>query len=394
MISAADIPLESNADPLYCRLATPSPLSMIVLPSWGGSPSMSILDRYLLRSFLRSYAMFFFSLLGLYVMIDLFANVDEFSEDSAGATSIFRRMIKYYALHSFDYFGRLSPIITQMAAMYTLADLRRFNEMTPILAAGIPARRAVAPILLGVLVVIAIGTANREIVLPYYSEFLQRSHDDVDGANRLVVASKIDVDQMLLRAESGFREGQRLEGVKVTLPDLLEINAAKCTFGRSPDGKPGLFLHDFKPKDIRDTDKVKRVDDDRLFIATTLTFAEMIRSNGWIRFASGFELVEELGKPQVSNPQEIRALIHNRIMQPAANMTLVLIGIPFVLSWERRKFFVSILVSMLLSAGYFVIDAVAVYLSGFGYFDPMFAAWLPIFIFLPVAASLSHRIGT
>ncbi len=80
-------------------------------------------------------------------------------------------------------------------------------------------------------------------------------------------------------------------------------------------------------------------------------------------------------------------------MQPTANMTLVLIRIPFVLSSERRKFFVSILVSMILSAGYFVIDAVAVYLSGSGYCNPMFAAWLPIFVFIPVAASLSHPIG-
>src|SRR4028119_1278281 len=99
-------------------------------------PSMSILDRYLFRMFLRSYLMFFFSMLGLYVMIDLFANVDEFSEDGAKTVVVLGRMVRYYALHSFDYFGRLSPIITQMAAMYALADLRRHNELVPGLAAG------------------------------------------------------------------------------------------------------------------------------------------------------------------------------------------------------------------------------------------------------------------
>jgi lipopolysaccharide export system permease protein len=355
---------------------------------------MSILDRYLFRIFLRSYFMFFFSMLGLYIVIDISANVDEFSEDGAGSMAVLVRMARYYALHSFDYFGRLSPIITQMAAMYALADLRRHNEIVPILAAGVPARRALTPILFGVLFVVALGTANREIVLPYYSEFLQRSHDDVDGKNQLMVGSRIDVDQMLLRAERGYRERLRLEDVKVTMPDLQEVTASKATFTKSSDGKPGIVLEQPKPADLPESEKVKKLPDGRLFIATGLTFGEMIRNNGWTRYASGLELVDELGKPQVSNPQEIRAMIHNRIMHPIANIVIVLLGIPFVLSWERRKFFVSLLISMFLSAGYFVLDAVSTYLAGFGYFDPMFAAWLPIFIFLPVAASLSHRIGT
>ena len=355
---------------------------------------MAILDRYLISIFLRSYAMFFFSLLGLYVMIDLFANVDEFSEDSAGAMVIFARMFKYYSIHSFDYFGRLSPVITQMAAMYTLADLRRHNELTPVLAAGIPTRRAIAPILFGVFVVIALGTLNRELVLPYNSEFLQRSHDDVDGVNRLAVGSKIDADNMLLRAERAFRDGQRLEEVKVTLPDLQEVTAKTAAFTKSKDGKPGIVLDGAKPADLRETEKIKRLEDGRVFIATGLTFSEMIRNNGWIRFASGLELLEELGKTQGSNPQEIRALIHNRIMQPVASVVLVLLGIPFVLSWERRNFFVSLIVAMLLSGSYVVLDSISTYFAGYGYFDPMFAAWLPIFIFLPIAASLSHRIGT
>jgi lipopolysaccharide export LptBFGC system permease protein LptF len=81
-------------------------------------------------------------------------------------------------------------------------------------------------------------------------------------------------------------------------------------------------------------------------------------------------------------------------MQPVANFVLVLLGIPFVLSWGQNKFYVSLLISMFLSAGYLVIDSVSTYLAGFGYLDPMFAAWLPIFIFLPIATSLSHRIGT
>jgi len=354
---------------------------------------MTILDRYLFRVFLSSYARFFLSMLGLYIMIDLFANFDEFGKDSPGGMIFLTRVARYYAIHTFDYFGRLSPIITQMAAMYALADLKHHNELTPILAAGVPTRRAIVPIMIGVLVVIALGAANREFAMPYYSEFLQRGHDDVEGTNQLTVSSRIDADWMLLRADKAFREGQRLIDVKLTI-DLQEMAAEEARFTQGPDGRPGIIVKGPKSADIRESDKVKRLPDGKVFVATSLTFPEMVRSNQWSRFASAIELVDELGKPQAASLHEIRALVHNRIMQPFANVMLVLLGIPFVLSWERKKFFVSLLISMLLSGGYFVLDSVATYLAGFGYFDPMFAAWLPIFIFTPVAASLSHRIAT
>src|SRR5262245_5527982 len=307
---------------------------------------MTILDRYLFRVFLRSYAVFFTSMLGLYIMIDLFANIDEFAKDSPGGALLFVRILRYYSIHTFDYFGRLSPIITQMAAMYSLADLKRHNELTPILAAGVPTRRAIVPIMIGVVMVVALGAANREFMMPHYSEFLQRGHDDVEGANQLGVSSRIDADWMLLRGDKAFRDGQRLVDVKLTLPDLQEVTAARAHFTNGPDGRPGIVLEDARPADLRESDKVKRVPDGKVFVATSLTFWEMVRSNGWTRFASAADLVDELGKPQAASLHEIRALIHNRIMQPVANVMLVLLGIPFVLSWERKKFFVSLLIAM------------------------------------------------
>ena len=73
---------------------------------------------------------------------------------------------------------------------------------------------------------------------------------------------------------------------------------------------------------------------------------------------------------------------------------LVLLGIPFVLQWNRRTLYRSVAFSMLLSGAYFVMDAIVTYIATYGYIDAVLAAWLPMFLFGPVAASLVHRIGT
>ena len=53
---------------------------------------MRIVDRYVLGCFLRSYLICLVSLIGLYVVIDAFTNLDEFSEDATGFFSLLGRV--------------------------------------------------------------------------------------------------------------------------------------------------------------------------------------------------------------------------------------------------------------------------------------------------------------
>src|SRR5262249_5636663 len=144
---------------------------------------MRTMDRYLFSQFLVTFGIIFGCLVGLYVVIDLMANMDEFIKDRPSNLHLIERVAVYYGWHMFEYFCRLSPVITQVAAMFTLASLHHHNEIVALLAAGVPTRRALMPILFGVAFVVSLGVANREFVLPARSEFLMRPHDDVDGVN-------------------------------------------------------------------------------------------------------------------------------------------------------------------------------------------------------------------
>lgn len=362
---------------------------------------MKIMDRYLFANFLVAYVICFVSMVGLYVVIDLFSNYDEFIEDHAGTVAFVRRVVKYYGIHSFEYFGKLSPIITQIAAMTTLASLHRNNEIIALLAAGVPTRRALMPILGGVGVVIALGIVNREYILPANADMLQRMHEAIETNTAIGPAMRIDEDQILFRARSAHREDQRIEDVNVTLPmeivgQLQEIHCSVAYYKLDEEsGRMGWLLVNPSPVQIiRPHDKIKRLENGDLVIFSSITFKDMIRQRTWLNYASTFDLVRELQYRKIKNPQDVKVMIHSRIMLPALNVLLVLIGIPFVLQWERKNLYRSIFVSMLLSALFFVVDTTSGYFASHGYLDPMTAAWVPVFIFGPISFALFHRIGT
>lgn len=114
----------------------------------------------------------------------------------------------------------------------------------------------------------------------------------------------------------------------------------------------------------------------------------MIRQSNWKSFAGTFELVNLLQREEIKDPQNVRILIHNRIMDPALHFVLVLLGLPFVLQWERKNVFAGIAIAMGLCGAFFVTNSMAGYMASYGYMDAVLAAWIPLFIFGPIAMYL------
>lgn len=363
---------------------------------------MKIMDRYLFMNFVVAYLICFVSLVGLYIVIDMFSNVDELLEDRAGTLVFLRRVATYYGVHSFEYFARLSPVITMIAAMTTLANLHRHNEIVAMLAAGIPTRRALVPILAGVMLVVGLGVLNREFVLPHYSLVLQRRHEDIDAKRAVQPSMQIDKDQVLFQASAAYRQEKRIENVNITLPveiagSLQEVHCREAYHRTDPaNGAQGWILVEPEPAlDLTASNgKVRRLASGETFVESNVTFEDMIRRSHWKSFAGTLELVRLLQREEIKDPQEVRILIHNRLMDPVIHLLLVLIGIPFVLQWERRNVYAGIAVAMGLCGAFFVAISAAGYIASYGYFDAVFAAWAPVFLFGPIAMALSNRIGT
>ena len=120
---------------------------------------MTTLDRLYFVNYVRSYLIVLTSLLSLYIIIDLFTNLDDFTKGTAQEN--LSHITKYYAAHVSKIFDKLSELITLIGAMFTVAWMQRSNELLPQLSAGVSTQRVVRPILLGCLLTIALGPLNQ-----------------------------------------------------------------------------------------------------------------------------------------------------------------------------------------------------------------------------------------
>src|SRR5215208_3967027 len=152
---------------------------------------MRILDRERYWAFFKAYVICFVSLVGLYVVIDAFSNLDEFSKRADGALDLFQIMGRYYLVHMSQFYDRLCGVIGMMAAIFTVTWMQRNNELLAILAAGVSTQRVIRPVWISTLMVSLLAVLNEELIMPRYAAELQKTHDD-DGTAKVKIASRYD----------------------------------------------------------------------------------------------------------------------------------------------------------------------------------------------------------
>src|SRR5205085_12021845 len=146
---------------------------------------MKILDRYVIFSFIRNYCISFMVLVGMYVVLDMVFNFNNLVQFQPEATAVetligtLRGMGDYYFYQCFLFFVHLSGIIPVVAAAFTLMRLSRFNELTAVLAAGVPLLRMAAPIIIASVILNALLLVDQEVIIPDMITQLSRSHHDL-----------------------------------------------------------------------------------------------------------------------------------------------------------------------------------------------------------------------
>src|SRR3954447_20128642 len=123
-----------------------------------------LLDRQMLLNYLKSYLVCLVSLLGLFIVVDLFMNLDDFSQVTDNMAELIRYIGIYYSYNTAKVFDRLSEAIVLLGAMFTVALMQRNNELLPLLSAGVSTRRVVAPVLVGSVMMLGLSVANQELI--------------------------------------------------------------------------------------------------------------------------------------------------------------------------------------------------------------------------------------
>src|SRR5438094_4947354 len=148
---------------------------------------MNLLDRMLVRGYVKAYLVCLASLLSLYVVVDLFTNVEDFAGQAHGMGAFLKHIGNYYGYKITQIFDRLCEAIVLLAAMFTVAMVQRNNELLPLLSAGISTQRVVLPVLGSAFAMLTLTVLNQELVIPRISRYLLQDRDDPNGAKEVDV---------------------------------------------------------------------------------------------------------------------------------------------------------------------------------------------------------------
>jgi lipopolysaccharide export system permease protein len=375
-----------------------------------------ILDRYLLTLYCKVLFVSFVCLAGLYVVIDLFNNLDEFigyGKRHAGGTLAV--LAEYYGPRLLQFFDHISGLLAMLGSMFVLTVLSRGNELTAVFAAGVAPARVIQPLWIASAVVAALGVANREFGLPSIRDSLATNAQDWLGEKGRKCTPRYDIQtDILIAGRSTFAKDKRVASpVFRNLPPECaawgrQLAAQDAYYQRAEGDRPAGYLLKkvSQPANLdelptatvggrpivfspADTPWLKP---DECFVASVVTFEQLSAGGAWRQYLSTWELVTGIRGRTIEPGADVRLTVHSRLVQPALDLSLVLMGIPLVLRRSSRNIFVSAGLGFGLAASALMLKLVCHALGNNYLISTTLAAWLPLLAFGPLAFVMARPV--
>ncbi len=361
----------------------------------------------LFSAFLRAYAICMVSTLSLYIIVDLFTNIDDFFQKDKNGLEIAVHIITYYGYRTIQYYDRLCEALSLLAAMFTVAWTQRNNELIPILSAGVSTHRFLRPILLGAAVMLLMGVVNQEYLIPYIAPALVTDRNDPEGNKNLVVQGCYDPNGAHIDGMVAFRRDQLVKSFNVTLPvgphsEMRHLSAENALYIPPAEGQHfsgGWYMSGTTPESLPtgtyDPDVIEIIDPGRYFLhVRDASFERVTQGQKTQAFAATSKLYHLMQRSDTGRMNELAVTFHMRLTRPIVGMLLVIMGLSIILRDQTRHIFISAGLCLVMCVLFFAVVFGGKFLGTADYISPAFAAWLPVIVFGPFAISFYDAIHT
>ena len=376
---------------------------------------MQIIDRYLVRQFAKMLVICFLSLAGLYVVIDVFGNLEEFLDYAGREGSLLGVLVAYYGARLLSFFDLTSGLLTLVAAMFTMTLLERRNETTALLAAGVSRVRLVAPLAVAVVAVSMLAVANRELLIPQLRHRLTRNAQDLAGeASRRVHSTWDNRLGVFIDGESTDAQRRAIRQPQFLLPGGAHrwgrrLVADTAYYERANRDHPAGYRFE----NVQQPDRLGRLPSlvvdrthvvyspqdaawlkpNECFVVSEVSFQQLLAGKSWHQFSSTAELIRTLHEDNDDYRAGVRVEVHARLVQPLLDVALLFLGLPLIASRENRNVFIATGLCIAIVLGFYVL---VLGCHGLGasslLLSPALAAWLPLIVLAPLAVVQGEKL--
>jgi len=354
-------------------------------------------DRYLLARMLHTFVVMFVAAYGLYIVIDLFTNIDSFQENTASTMELVARIGEFYAWRAFDFFEMTGPILIVIAVIAVLGLLQKNSETFPILAAGIPAFRLLRPLLIAAAILNGVLIVNQEFIIPGLAVQLQTPRGSQTAqVQKVELVYDHSNHRMPIAGEQALIDSQSLVDASFSLPvpqlstHTCMLRAERAVFVKSTNKRPSGWLllnltGTFNPADLTEEGRkriIPRTNGRDLFIVSEVSFEQLYNRGRKLNLLSSMQLVQRIQNPS-TGPGPVRGqslALHSRITRPLLCLLNIVIALPLVMRKESHSLITNLVVcgtvlgiSYAVTQGFFALGST-------GWISPDLAAWAPVIL--------------
>ncbi|MCF6264997.1 MAG: LPS export ABC transporter permease LptG [Desulfuromusa sp.] len=348
---------------------------------------MKILNRFLLKHFIRILSLCTTAFIGIYLLIDFFEKVDDFIDHKAVFWDYF-----IYLSNSIPFiFVQILPLAILTTMVLTLGGLSRTNEITAMRSCGVSLWRVVQPLMSLALLLSFLLLLLNEFAIPWNTKQLN---------NLLEIKLQGKQKVQLTRNEIWYRSHNQIINIAVANPQKKQVqgitiftfddqqkiekrqDSPLANYDHGTWQTPILTERIFDPES-GDMIGMKKLQNQTLNLdRTPEDFSRQENLNNELNFRQLSNMAKKLEQEGYDSTRQ-QVDMHNRIAMPFTCLIMGFLGIPFALQRGRNS---NIALGIGLSLGigvvYFIIQSLA---TAFGYSNalpPLISAWTANFIFL------------
>ncbi len=358
---------------------------------------MKTLDKYVAKNFAVGYAIAFFVLIGLRIIIDLFVNLDEFAEHAdLGTLAIIKNIFIFYGLNSTVYFRDFAGMIMVVAAAFSLGKMVRSNELVAVMASGVSLKRVIVPIIFLALLLTGVLVINQEFIIPPLSDKLVRGQDAIPGQesydiwfmsddrDSLICSQRFDVETSTLYKPTIITRRRKTDSPIYEVTGLITADKQVYNFDTKKwDLINGRSIEKGARKGVRSIDSYQsNITPKDLPVRRKSEHKNLL---GWRQLTA---LTEQAAHGvKVTDRRQLYSEKHFRVTEPIINLAMLMLCLPILVCRDPRSMKSAVMISFAMVGVCFVSTFICKMFApeAGSFYGIGFWAWMPVFIFLPIA---------
>lgn len=347
---------------------------------------MTIINRYLLTTFIRITMLALGVFVGIYLLVDFFEKVDDFLEYKA-PISLY---LYYFSSKLPLIISQVLPLTILMGVFMTLGGFSKSNELTAMRAGGISLFNIITPLILAATLMTGIHfTLNEYIVPAGIRNATYILHTEVKG--KAAALTKRD--------NLWFRDQNALYHINLIIPESGSINGVsvyqlndELQLRQRIEAKRIKFIDN---QWIADKAKIRSFDpfsgqltaertEDKYALALDKTpddFGAVSGNNEELNF-NQLRVLSKKMQLEGLDATRYRVDMYARLAAPFACLIMAFVAIPFALQTSRNiNLALGISISVLIGVAFYIIQSTLMAFGYSGLLPPFIAAWSANIIF-------------